>query len=54
MKTFVYSLIAVVLFSCSDTSDRSAFTGEVQKNNAAPVGTLSSESIYQLTDTFQT
>ena len=54
MKTFVYSLLAVLLFSCSDTSDKPAFTGEVQKNNTAPVGTLSSESIYQLTDTFQT
>ena len=54
MKTFVYSLLAVLLFSCSDTSDKPAFTGEVQKNNTAPVGTLSSESIYQLTDTSQT
>jgi len=54
MKTFMYSLLAVALFSCSDMSDRSAFTGEVQKSNTPPVGTLSSESIYQLTDTFQT
>ena len=54
MKTFVYSLLAVLLFSCSDTSDKPAFTGEIQKNNTAPVGTLSSESIYQLTDTSQT
>ena len=54
MKTFVYSLFVILLFSCSDTSDKSAFTGEVQKNNTAPVGTLSSQSIYQLTDTFQT
>jgi protein SCO1/2 len=54
MKTFVYSLLVVLLFSCSDTGDKSAFTGEVPKNNTAPVGTISSESIYQLTDTFQT
>jgi protein SCO1/2 len=54
MKIFVYSLFVILLFSCSDTSNRSAFTGEAQENNTAPVGTLSSESIYQLSDTFQT
>jgi len=54
MKTFVYSLLVILLFSCSDSSNKSAFTGEVRKNNTAPVGTISLESIYQLTDTFQT
>jgi len=54
MKTCVYSLLVILFFSCSDSSNKSAFTGEVPKNNTAPVGTISSESIYQLTDTFQT
>jgi protein SCO1/2 len=43
-----------MLFSCADVSNKSAFTGEVPKHNTAPVGTISSESIYQVTDTFQT
>jgi len=47
-------LLVILFFSCSDSSNKSAFTGEVPKNNTAPVGTISSESIYQLTDTFQT
>ena len=54
MKIVIYSLFAVVLFSCSDTNSKSAFVGEAPKNNTAPVGTISAESIYQLTDTFQT
>ena len=54
MKIIIYSLLTVVLFACSDTNSRSAFTGEVEKTNAAPVGTLSSESIYELNETFQT
>ena len=54
MKILIYYLFTVVLFSCSNVPTQSAFTGEVQKSNIAPVGTLSSESIYQLTDTFQT
>lgn len=54
MKILIYSLFTVVLFSCSNVNTQSAFTGEVQKSNSAVVGTLSSESIYQLTDTFQT
>lgn len=54
MKILLFSLFTVVLFSCSNVNTQSAFTGEVKKNNTAPVGTLSSESIYQLADTFQT
>lgn len=54
MKILIFSLFTVVFFSCSNVNTQSAFTGEVKKNNTAPVGTLSSESIYQLTDTFQT
>lgn len=54
MKIAIISLFAVFLFSCADVSNKSAFTGEAPKHNTAPVGTLSSESIYQVTDTFQT
>jgi protein SCO1 len=54
MKIIIFSLFAVLFFSCSDLSNKSAFTGEAPKYNTAPVGTISSESIYQLADTFQT
>jgi protein SCO1 len=54
MKIIIFSLFTVLLFSCSDMSNKSAFTGEALTPNTAPVGTISSESIYQLTDTFQT
>ena len=35
-------------------SSKSAFVGEVARSTSMPVGTVSSESIYQLADTFQT
>lgn len=54
MKILFYSLFTVVLFSCSNANNQPAFTGDGPKSNVAPVGTLSSGSIYQLTDTFQT
>jgi protein SCO1 len=54
MKIIIFSLFTVLLFSCSDMSNKSAFTGEAPTHNTEPVGTISSESIYQLTDTFQT
>jgi len=54
MKIFIYCLFTVMLFSCADVSNKSAFTGEAPKHNTAPIGTISSESIYQVTDTFQT
>jgi protein SCO1 len=54
MKIFIYCLFAVLFFSCADVNNKSAFTGEAPKHNTAPVGTISSESIYQVTDTFQT
>jgi protein SCO1/2 len=54
MKIVFICLFAVILFGCSDMNSKSAFVGKVQKSNIAPVGTLSAESIYQLTDTFQT
>ncbi len=43
-----------MLFSCIDINSKPAFVGEAPKHNTAPVGTISSESIYQLADTFQT
>lgn len=56
MKTIflLLSVTSLVFFSCSDANNKSAFTGETQKPSAAPVGTYSTESIYQLPDTFQT
>ena len=54
MKFLLFSLFTVVLFGCSSQEKKSAFTGEMPKENVAPVGTISSESLYQLTDTFQT
>jgi protein SCO1/2 len=54
MKFLLFSLLTVLLFGCSNPENKSAFTGELPKQNVAPVGTISSESLYQLTDTFQT
>jgi protein SCO1/2 len=54
MKIFFYSLFTAVLFSCSNANKQPAFTGDIPKSNVAPVGTLSSGSLYQLTDTFKT
>ena len=54
MKILIYFLMSFLLFSCSDAGKQPAFTGEAPKSNTAPVGTLPSESLYQLTDTFQT
>ena len=55
MKTLIaYIFLAFVLINCSNINTKSAFEGTPQKHNTAPVGTISSESIYMLTDTFQT
>jgi protein SCO1/2 len=54
MKTILFIFFATVVFGCSDSSSKSAFVGELPKSAAAPVGTISSESIYQLPDTFET
>jgi protein SCO1/2 len=55
MKLFFASIISALLFiNCSDTSSKSAFEGTAPKHETAPVGTISSQSIYMLTDTFQT
>ena len=55
MKLFFASIISALLFiNCSDTSSKSAFEGTAPKHETAPVGTISSQSIYMLTDSFQT
>lgn len=55
MKTLLtYIILSVFLFSCSDQSKKSAFEGTEKKQDTAPVGTLPLESIYMLSDTFQT
>lgn len=54
MKTILFIFFATVVFGCSDSSSKSAFVGEVRQSATAPVGTISSESIYQLPDTFET
>lgn len=55
MKTVItYIFLASVLISCSNANSKSAFEGIAPKHETAPVGTISSESIYMLTDTFQT
>ena len=54
MKSILFLIIIAVVAGCSDRNTQSAFVGEVPKSAAAPVGTLSSESLYQLPDTFQT
>lgn len=54
MKLVFFSLFIVVLYGCSQSEKKSAFIGKITKENVAPVGTISPESLYQLTDTFQT
>jgi protein SCO1 len=55
MKTLFASIfLSFLLISCSDTTSKTAFEGTPPKHETAPVGTISSESIYMLSDTFQT
>jgi protein SCO1 len=55
MKIFFASIISALLFiNCSDTNSKSAFEGTAPKHETAPVGTISSQSVYMLPDTFQT
>ena len=51
---FAYIFLSFLLISCSDTTSKTAFEGTAPKHETAPVGTISSESIYMLSDTFQT
>lgn len=53
MKTLIYTSIAIFLLSCSTKKNVDANT-KPELTKVQPVGTLSSESIYQLTDTFTT
>ena len=55
MKTvFSYIILGLILFSCSNSGTKSAFVGTVEKHATAPVGTIPAESIYMVSDTFQT
>ena len=54
MKTIAFIFFSFALFSCTDVSKKPAFVGEAPKHSTPPVGTISSESIYQLPDSFQT
>ena len=54
MRTILFIFFATVVFGCSDSGSKSAFIGDMPKSAVAPVGTISSESIYQLPDTFET
>ena len=49
-----YIFLSIVLLSCSDSSSKSAFEGSAKKTVTTEVGTIPDESIYQLTDSFQT
>lgn len=56
MKTFLIAiLLCSILISCGNNEKKSAFEGEIiQEHPTAPVGTISDQSIYMLTDSFQT
>ncbi|MEO6681334.1 MAG: SCO family protein [Ginsengibacter sp.] len=56
MKSFLYTLfICSILISCGSNEKKSAFEGEVMNEHpTAPVGTIPDQSIYMLTDSFQT
>jgi protein SCO1/2 len=54
MRTILFIFFVAVVFGCSDSGSKSAFIGDMPKSAVAPVGTISSESIYQLPDTFET
>jgi len=51
---FAYLFLSVLFINCSNSNSQSAFEGTITKHKTAPVGTISSQSIYMLTDTFQT
>lgn len=53
MKSISALLIATIfLFSCNDSSKKSAFEGSVSTNVKTEVGTIPDQSIYMLKDTF--
>lgn len=54
MKSLLFIFFVAIIAGCSDINTQSAFVGQIPKSDVAPVGTISSESIYQLPDTFET
>ncbi|MEO5648700.1 MAG: SCO family protein [Ginsengibacter sp.] len=55
MKTvFSYLILCMILFGCSTSESKSAFEGTMEKHATAPVGTIPAESLYMISDTFQT
>ena len=56
MKTFLSALLLCsILMSCGNNEKKSAFEGEIiNEHPTAAVGTIPDQSIYMLTDSFQT
>lgn len=55
MKRLIIFLVTGILFArCADNTNKSAFVGDVPTTKTAPVGTLPSESLYSIKDSFQT
>ena len=55
MKRLIIFLIAgILLASCANDSNKSAFVGNSAATNTAAVGTLPAESLYSIKDSFQT
>lgn len=56
MKTFISALLLCsILMSCGNNEKKSAFEGEIiNEHPTAPVGTIPDQSLYMLTDSFQT
>ncbi|MEO5968122.1 MAG: SCO family protein, partial [Ferruginibacter sp.] len=54
MKFLIYSSLIFFLYSCSGKGNNNSDATKAEVIKVQPVGTLSSESIYQLTDTFTT
>jgi protein SCO1 len=55
MKSFIVSFaVAFLMMGCSQSTPKSAFTGTAEKHETAPVGTISDQSIFMVTDSFQT
>ncbi len=48
----VLLIVTICLFSCNDSSKKSAFEGSVSTNVKTEVGTISDQSIFMLKDTF--
>ncbi|MBS1738598.1 MAG: SCO family protein [Bacteroidetes bacterium] len=53
-RLLLFLITALALISCSEDSNKSAFIGDSRAANTAPVGTLPAESLYSISDSFQT